>query len=173
MTEANSSCRHLPPHNFIPAGFVRCAQLASEPPFIVKPTSATGAKARGMSYERKVQSWLLELFHDSYLPSPWFSFINDRSPKLRFCQPDGLLFDPWRGICTLVEVKLKHTPLAWWQMRQLYAPVVQAALGAKWTIHTVEVVRWFDPSVATPQRPRLRSRILDAAAGEFAVHIHA
>ena len=91
---------------------------------------------------------------------------------MRFCQTDGIILDTASKRITLVEVKYSHTPQAYWQMENLYIPVLQAAFkGLGYTFLTVEVVKWFDCAIQCPRRPVLRERIEDAKPGEFVVHI--
>lgn len=167
------SCQHHWPANFFPAGDVRWTSMCTVPPFIqaARKRPSKGVLAQGLAYERKVQEELLANYPDSYLPGPWFLFRSANSSRDRYCQPDGLIFDPWAGTIHIVEIKVKHCALAWWQLFHLYAPIVQKCFGPLWTIKCVEVVRWFDPSTSVPQKPQLRSNILHVGVGEFAVHI--
>ena len=136
----------------------------------------------------------------TYIPGPWFRFapaapyggsgarnLPQSQPWLRFaqllpagarsrswswCQPDGLDIDIRRGLITIVEFKLQHTSAAWWQTRQLYEPVVKAVFGAaQWAFSIVEIVKWFDPDTAFPERFSFIPSLADARPGAFHVHI--
>src|SRR5574343_230988 len=127
--------RLLPPTNFIPAGVLEWVRHSTvSPPFIFKGRRATGRRRSGEVYERKVQAWLEGEFEGRYVPSPWFYFKAVGQEKVRWCQPDGLLFDPHSGLLTIVEVKLQHTAAAWWQVKLLYFKAVGQ-----------EKVRWCQP----------------------------
>ncbi len=171
-TSSQLLCQHLPPPNFIPAGLVRRARIIDTPRLMAnKPNNLRGARARGINYEAKVKMEFLRRYPDEFLPGPWFEFTSAENHRPRWCQMDGLLINPWEGVITVVEIKLRHTALAWWQLNHLYSPVVRFAFGRTWTVKTVEVVRWFDPTTSTPDKPRLRSDIAAVGDGEFAVHI--
>ena len=77
--------------------------LAADPVFVKLP--ASGTRARGYTYERKVGEWLA-----SYVQNLGWTFHNH--PWLRdgktVCQPDFLLESPSRCII-IVEVKLTET----------------------------------------------------------------
>lgn len=84
-----------------------------------------------------------------YLPSPW---IEVETPGgRRFCEPDGLIIAPDEALITIIEIKLRHTVNAWWQMHKVYEPAVCAAFaGGPWAIALCEVVRWYDPGEPFP-----------------------
>ncbi len=84
-----------------------------------------------------------------YLESPWIEFT-DRSGR-RYCQLDGLLLDS-RGSALIYEVKYKHTVNAWWQLTQLYEPVVRVLFPSHRPICLMEVVHWHDPAEHFPER---------------------
>lgn len=114
----------------------------------------------------------------TYVPSPWFRFANcldqfarshSQSRHIAWCQPDGLDIDIKRGLITVVEFKLQHTSAAWWQTRRLYEPVVRRVFGGLWDFAIVEIVKWYDPDVAFPERFSFISSLADAAPGRFHV----
>ena len=158
-----------PPPKFKPAVGVRQAHCSQEPPpFINGNQIYRGRRALGKSYEKRVHEHLGELY-PGYVPGQWFKFT-DGSSRERWCQPDGLIFDLELGGICVVEVKYQHTADAWWQLNELYMPVVRKAFPG-WTVTMCEVVKWFDPAVVCPQRPRL-CRMPDlAAVGDFGVFI--
>ena len=111
------------------------------------------------------------MYPESYVPSPWFQFRSAGNPKAYWCQPDGLILNFPRSHITIIEVKLSHTSDAWWQTRKLYEPVVRFRFGTFWTYSIVEVVHWFNPDVAFPERFRFADKPDDVAVNAFAVHI--
>lgn len=130
----------------------------------------TVAQRKGLAYERKVQRFFEEKYGLSYFPSLWFIYGTDECAK--YCQLDGLLLDEYRRLATIVEIKLSHTATAYWQMQNLYVPVLRTWLRQhSWKIATLEVVKWYDPSVQCPVPPRLRSSLDGVVPGEFSVHI--
>ena len=158
-----------PPLGFRPAGQVDRVWL-SDPPRLQK-RKYTGARLLGVQYEKKVQEYLLRQHEGDYLASPWFSFQSAGSEQLRWCQPDGILFDWKEGRLILVEVKYQHTALAWWQLRHLYFPVVRALFPERlWTFEFCEITKWYDPQTAFPCAVSLARSALAHCPG-FKVHI--
>lgn len=111
----------------------------------------------------------LERTHPCYLASLWFHYSDTQGQK--WCQPDGLLLDPWKGRITICEVKHQHTPKAYTQLFDIYEPVVRAAFPEYSQILCVEIVRWFDPAVSSQVRPHLCEAIQRAKPFAFNVHI--
>lgn len=130
---------------------------------------AKGTRRKGLQYEAAALDHLEALFDDRFIPGPWFEYMDD---KVRWCQPDGLLVFPERGLIVIIEVKYQHTIRAWFQLNELYLPVVRAAFpGRLWRIALCEVVKWYDPNIEFPQRVKLQRFIDEVLPGQFAVHI--
>lgn len=138
----------------------------------MRPSKRRGRRRAGERYELKVQREL-ELRYDwNYVPSPWFYFQEAGKDRPRWCQPDGLLFQPLYETITIVEVKLQHTSDAWWQVKQLYLPVIAAAFPPDlWRYNYAEVVKWHDPAVSFPEPYRLIPDLLALGEDQFGVHI--
>jgi hypothetical protein len=167
-----STTQILPPRHFKPAGVVETVQHSQTPPPFIRETKRKGRRGQGIRYEKKGQEHLSELYGDFYVPSPWFYFYELGVNKPRWCQPDGLLFQPYLGRITIVEFKLQHTADAWWQLRWLYLPVVSKAFsGDLWDFSLCEVTKWYDPATLFPEKPRLREEITMTEPGEIGVHI--
>lgn len=99
-----------------------------------------------------------------------FTEAGRRAPRL--CQPDGLIFNFHRGTIVIVEFKLRHTSEAYYQLTQLYAPVLSHLFPRPlWRLGLCEVVRWYDPSTIFPVVPRLREHVEDCDEGYVGVHI--
>lgn len=163
------------PPNFRPAEDIITAEFSREAPPFIRPGKfrARGRRADGLRYERRGQEWLTAILPYSYVASPWFKFKR-RSPNSAWawCQPDGLDIDIRRGLITIVEFKLQHTSKAWWQTRRLYEPVVRELFHPSiWEFAIVEIVRWFDPDVAFPEKFTFVSDITKAVPGGFHIHI--
>ena len=118
MNVAVQTRRAAPPPNFQPVRNIVWAEVLTEtPPFALPPFSNdTPARQAGRRYEQQVHEHLLALYPTGYIPGPWIRF-SDKARKERFswCQADGWLIDFRRGLITIIEVKVRHTPDAWWQ----------------------------------------------------------
>lgn len=160
-----------PPEAFRPAGRVLSAGFSTPP--ALRRKRYTGRRLEGVRYERKVHEHLRELHGDLYLESPWLRFFPaEDGARWRWCQPDALLFDFQRGRITIVEVKYQHTSDAWWQVKKLYLPVLQAMFPANlWEFDFCEVVKWYDPATAFPERVVLAQEICMRHPA-FKVHIY-
>lgn len=115
--------------------------------------SGSPAQRAGLRYERKAQKYLASLFGASYQPSPWFKF-DTMLQGLRWCQPDGIVYDDKRSACLLIEIKTRSCIEAWWQLHRLYEPVVRMAMRPA-TIATLMVCKYFDPATPFPDKPRI------------------
>jgi hypothetical protein len=91
----------------------------------------------------------------------WFQVIfADGTTATR--SPDGVLFDILGGTCTIIEVKKRHTSIAFAQLRFRYLPILRAALAydvssacragggigmgpPSWSFRLVEIATAFDP----------------------------
>ncbi len=69
-----------------------------------------------------------------------------------------------------MEVKYQHTPDAWWQLRRLYAPLVEH-IFPHYSVHLVEVCKWFDPAVPFPERFDMLPAVEAVRADAIGVHI--
>lgn len=111
-----------------------------------------------MKYESRVHEHLRSLYGQAYIPSPWFVYRDAHETRVRYCQPDGLLFDQRLSRLVIVEVKLRHTERAWWQLRHKYGPVLRAIYP--WMdIAYCEVVQWFDVQIPFPEEVELRPAV--------------
>lgn len=156
-----------PPKGFKPIdGFSR-ARLVDKPPFNPNIGRPRGARAEGIRYERKVQDYLM-VRYPCYMPSPWIEFVVNNT--VRYCQPDGLNFNFRQGVIQIVEVKLRHTDRAYWQTEKLYKPLLRS-MFPKWKFHSVEVVKWYDPSMPFPCDLFLQRDIDDSREDKYGVHI--
>jgi hypothetical protein len=166
--------RSRQPRNFTPAGQVKLVELTKEPSFIAaaRKGKQRGAKRAGILYERRVQKYLVERYGYFYVESPWLQFTTYTRDKWRACQPDGLIVDVQAGHVTVIEIKLQHTALAWWQCRQLYLPVVRKLLGPSFSYNCCEIVKWFDPHTIFPETFSLVAEPYRPNTAGFTVHIH-
>jgi hypothetical protein len=120
------------------------------------PDGGTTAQRAGMRYERKVHEYLGRVL-DNYRPSQAFRFF-DAGRGVRFCVPDGVVLNPSRTF--IFEFKFQHMPEAWWQLRQLYEPVLRS-FNRDAETYVVEVCRSFDPAVPFPEPVRLVDDLME------------
>jgi hypothetical protein len=163
----------IPQRNFKPAGQVEWVQHAqTEPGFAARRGFGKGARAQGLRYEAKAHEHFGGLYGEAYVPGPWFKFQTAGSDKIRWCQPDALLFQPFLGRILVMEYKLCHNPDSWWQLRALYEPVLARAFPPTlWKFVLCEVTKWFDPATNFPESVTLTPNPLEASPGRFYVHI--
>lgn len=109
-----------------------------------------------------------------FIPGPWFRYRVDGHPKWLYAQPDGLLFDFYKQLVVIVEMKYNHCSEAYFQMFDKYIPIVNHWLNARerlWELACCEMVYWYDRAVVTPKEVTLRKFPHQARPGEMAVHI--
>lgn len=110
----------------------------------MKTCQNSPAQTLGKKYETLVQKELCPF--ENYVPNQWIKFHNDRG--MQFCQPDG--FFKFKDHILLVEIKLRHSIQAFYQLRDLYSPLLQKYFDLP--VRCVEIVKWFDPLVFWPEK---------------------
>lgn len=147
----------VPPKGFRSAEGLRSAWIAPEGPFGRGPSPLRGTPAQkaGIRYERKVAEHVREQYVN-YTVGQWWGFV-DRAGYRRWCQTDGFLMTPEGAI--IFEVKVRGVPDAYFQLHQLYRPVVQRALPGVKIVALVMVCKHFDPMVRFPEEPEHLSDI--------------
>lgn len=96
----------------------------------------------GLAYEQKVQDVLAAIYADRFVCDMPILFEDRRG--LHRCIPDGILRLDATSI-VIIEVKLRHTSRAWWQLERLYCPVIRALVGPAARIFRAEICRSYDP----------------------------
>ncbi len=99
--------------------------LATDPPPGIRPQRLRGSRAKGKTYERKFGRFLPGASGCEVFSGQWIHFRDKNGTG--YAQPDYFITLPNR--IQLFECKLGQDPSAWPQMRQLYAPLLEAALG--------------------------------------------
>lgn len=161
------------PNYFHPAGDISWAILTEQPPFIDRNEKRTGRRRLGQRYEKDVSAYFSNLYGADYIPGPWFKFRPRNTNRDRWCQCDGIIRDHSAGRLIIIEAKYSHTFDAWYQLFELYKPVVEKAIGGNnWTICGLEVVKWFDPSVYCEPPAKLCERPEHAQVDQFSVMIY-
>jgi hypothetical protein len=151
-------------------GQVEWAKLSPTPTFALSKPRPTSRKRLGIKYESEAHKHLGQAYKGIYVPRPWLVYYAFSSR--RWCQPDGLIIDIPAGHITIVEAKYCHVADAWWQLVCLYLPVVSKMFGNElWTYSTVEIVKYYDPSLPCPQQPTLVSKPHPIPSGIFGVTI--
>lgn len=108
--------------------------------------SRNAARSAGVSYEKAAKEKLLSVWRRfDPLPGPWIEFRD--ASGFRICQPDFVVVCPLYVV--IFEIKIRHTEVAWWQLRRLYAPVCERLWGRP--AACVEFTQSFDPSTFFPE----------------------
>lgn len=142
---------------YIPQGTIHEAWRSAEIPHSgTSRFRSSAAQKAGSSYEKRVREWAYQhATSDSIEVSPWFCFVDD-SHKRHYCQPDLLLVSPNRVV--VVEVKLRWSLDAWWQLRHLYLPVLEVALRKPIeSFVPLCICKSFDPAFPSPEPIALRT----------------
>lgn len=133
-----------PPLRFrAPSGPIRNVSIDFIPRLPSLPSlGETVAQRNGIRYEGGVQNFLHKKSR-TYWSHPSIRYVDDRGSHLAI--PDGIFFIPKAII--VVEIKIRHMPEAWWQLKRLYEPVLRMRYPR---VHCLEVVREYDCSMPFP-----------------------
>ncbi len=160
---------HAPPKGFQAAAknFFGARLVGGQEPSVVtaRPASLhTSSQRAGLRYEDKVKAFLAVRFGSSFLPGPWFEWFE--GGVRRRGQPDAVLPVVLRGdqkaTNVIFECKAYHTPLAWWQLRKLYQPIVEEALERPTRV--VEICNLYDSQLSLPEPAYLLQSFDDLTA---------
>lgn len=126
--------------------------------FIDTPAFSTnqkhrGARRAGITFEKRVGEFLNGLFGNQVVSNSWISYF-DESNGDRICSPDHLIIDVKAGVVTVVECKLSHTANAWYQLNDVYAPVIKF-LFPGFDVRLIEICKNYERSISYPQVPRI------------------
>ena len=150
---------------------VQWARFAKTAPNFAIDKRRRGAKGRGIRYEKAVQKYLQSLFGGWYITSPWLMYCLD-DQKRRWCQPDGLIVRPDKGRIIVQETKLQHCSAAYFQLEDLYYPVLRTLFPeTDWDIRMLEICKWYDPEIPFPGNHHLRPHPYQVQANEIGVLI--
>lgn len=137
-----------PPRGFFPvrAEDLQYVHLAKNPHAGSRKRSSAAQRA-GLAFEKKAKDFLSSSFPHA-VPGQWFYYSDGF--RRRYCQPDFLIFDQplsERPSClTIVEIKIRWTETAWWQLTHLYAPVVSHFYKPE-ALRLVCLTKSFDPAI--------------------------
>jgi len=146
------------------------AGFSKEPPAFLASRKVRGARLAGLAYERRAQEYLEKRFEGFYVRSPWLVYLLGMDQKVRWCQPDGLVFNFQNLTITIVEIKLKHTSEAYHQVKNLYAPILKA-IFPRWQLRAVEMVKWYDGTEYFPAEYTMIDDLGLPPRNGFGVHI--
>lgn len=132
------------------AGSVQSAELLSYKLHHRKKARHTAAQAAGIRYEKLALSHLVELV--PLVPHPAFKFF--ASGFDQYAIPDAIVVDAAERILTIIEIKIRHTSDACFQLNNLYKPIVQKAFPHM-LVNLLEVCKSFDAEVSLPQHFKL------------------
>jgi len=98
------------------------AFLSPAPDFIDPHSYQTPAMLKGLTYEKQVKDYLVELFdEDQVVLGPWIKYFDGL--KWRWAQPDVVLLPRKTRRLVIGEVKLTWRPGAVRKLQQLYEPL--------------------------------------------------
>lgn len=156
----------VPPDLFIPSE-IMSAWPTTEVPYANKRRRLSPAQKAGLAYQKRIvkycqsPSW-------SVRAGEWYCY-SDLGAKRRYCQPDILLDSGILEPLVVVEVKLRWTALAWWQLRKLYVPVLQRVYPNVPAFVSLAICRSYDPAIQIPEKVNLCDDIFDAKPSAFNV----
>jgi len=116
-------------------------ELADKPPTLAwekVKKRAKGAAKQGHSFERHVRRTIRDAIEPPllHLPGPWLRFHDQNGPG--WAQPDHLVVAPTWAL--IVEAKRSQTEIAFLQMEELYAPLLQWLLQRE--IYTLQACKY-------------------------------
>lgn len=127
-----------------------------------------GQAARlGLRFEKQVLDSLQRNFTDRLATGVPLSF-QEATSKNGFYQrpstaiPDGLLLSRDRKILLCIEIKLRHSTDAWFQLNRFYLPILRRAVGNSLILRTLEICRYYDPGVRLPETKELVLKLEDS-----------
>lgn len=142
----------------------------NEPAF-VRAKRTKGPKRKGLIYQGQASEHLLQNFPSGATFGQWFKYRLQGVNRDFYCQIDCFIIDYSKPKITIVEIKLKHCIDAYYQLFELYLPILQHYYGKEFEYACVEFVSSFDKAIPMPQSPKLLKRIEEAHPKDFSVHI--
>lgn len=144
------------------------------PKFKRKNTKLTAAQKSGIKYERERKARLADLYGNKFIASPWFkySFRDNRGYVIEnICQPDGILFHPNKNELIIIEIKLMHCADAFYQLFELYLPIIKFYYPSYDSYSTLEIVKFYDCALLMPAKVILSRDELNLTPEQFCVKI--
>jgi hypothetical protein len=122
----------------------------------------TTAQTQGLRYEAKVCRAAEKSFR-LFMPQLAFQFIAKHDKGLAI--PDGIILNESLTAITVVEIKLRHTADGWFQLNNLYYPVVKKAFP-QLKVYLLEVTTFADLTAELPGKAELVTSVNDWVNGE-------
>lgn len=157
----------------LPDSDILWAAKTTEIPHAGVRTRKTGAQKAGLAYQRKVENYLTLHRRGGALDvGSWFVYACS-DYRRRYCQPDVLIHGTggFAGRISVVEIKIRWTADAWWQLRKLYLPVLNRAFPTA-TLVPLVICRSYDPAIRIAEPVRFVDCVEDAAVDAFNVLVH-
>jgi hypothetical protein len=133
------------------------------------PKPKASAAKLGLRFEKEVLKQLQKAYLSRFTTGVPLSF-QEGATKGGFYQrpstaiPDGLLLSNDRRSLCLIEIKLRHSTDAWFQLNRFYLPILRRAIGSSLLLRTLEICRYYDPGVKLPQGKRVVRELSEAFA---------
>lgn len=167
--DAGRATVFLPPTGFREVESVEAARFLSRGPAAFASTGRDASRPAlraGVKFEQKVHDELTASWGSfgSYLAGPWIEFEIGNSRRV--CQPDAI-FTHRDGRVFILEIKVSHTPNAWWQLRKLYEPVVNALKRCECEV--LEICKHYDSRVSFPEPVKFIRNLEEHEAKKFNV----
>lgn len=114
----------------------------------------------GLRFEKAVLEKLHLSFNDRLITGVPLSFQEGAS-RNGFYQrpstaiPDGLLLSPCKRVLCILELKLRHSTDAWFQLNRFYLPIMGRICGSSMRLRVLEICKYYDPGVRLPQEKAL------------------
>lgn len=152
---------------YLPKGEIEAAWLFNGDPYAGVRSRKSGAQKAGLAYQKRIGAFLNTNPSWSVAIGPWYIFV-DGSGARHYCQPDFLLWDEKKEKCIIVEVKVRWTADAWWQLTKLYKPVLRKAYP-DCGFCRLTICRSYDPHLPSPEEVYLPLSIVGSGFESFNV----
>ena len=139
-----------------------------KPSSLADTSGHRGSRRAGITFEKNMGSFLRKKFKGKVLSNVWIGY--ESFGEVRVCSPDHLIIDVESGFITIVECKLTHIGTAYYQMVNLYLPVLKA-LFPGFELRGIEFCKNFDRSVSYPVGINLVRELRSTWSGFNNVHI--
>ena len=120
------------------------------------PRPKRGAAKLGLRFEKQVLDQLSLRFTDRLATGVPISFqefpLNGQYSRPSTAIPDAFLLSADRKSLCVIEIKLRHSTDAWFQLGRFYLPLMRKILGGSHILKSLEICRYYDPGVKLPAR---------------------
>ena len=130
------------------------------------------AKA-GLKFEDKVCKELQAAFGPRFARAVPISFQEEHSHSFSrpaFAIPDGLLLSGDGRSLLCIEIKLRHSSDAWFQLNRFYLPILRRVVGNSLRLFGAEICLHYDPAARVPVEKTIVSKLEDAFKADPKMH---